>query len=44
VALMRVAPRATALVDLGVQACVLAVILVGFTVVHRVRFAQRSPG
>jgi O-antigen/teichoic acid export membrane protein len=44
VALMHGAPRATALVDLGVQACVLAVILVGFTVVHRVRFAQRSPG
>ena len=33
------APRATALVDLGVQAVVLVVIVCGFTVVHRVRVA-----
>jgi len=38
------APRATALVDLGVQACVLAVILVGFVVVHRVRLGRGTPG
>jgi O-antigen/teichoic acid export membrane protein len=38
------APRATALVDLGVQACVLAVIVVGFAAVHRVRFGGRGPG
>jgi O-antigen/teichoic acid export membrane protein len=31
------APRATALVDLAVQAAVLLVIVIGFTVVHRVR-------
>jgi O-antigen/teichoic acid export membrane protein len=31
------APRATALVDLGVQATVLAVIVAGFVVMHRVR-------
>jgi O-antigen/teichoic acid export membrane protein len=37
------APRATALVDLGVQACVLAVILVGFVVVHRVRLGKGTP-
>jgi O-antigen/teichoic acid export membrane protein len=34
------APRATALVDLGVQAGVLAVIGVGFAVVHRVRLGH----
>jgi len=38
------APRATALVDLGVQASVLAVILVGFAAVHRVRLGTRGPG
>ncbi len=35
------APRATALVDLGVQAGVLSVIVVGFVVVHRVRLGQQ---
>jgi O-antigen/teichoic acid export membrane protein len=34
------APRATALVDLVVQAVVLGVILVGFTVIHRVRLRR----
>ncbi len=34
------APRATALVDLAVQAGVLVVIVAGFTVVHRVRLRQ----
>jgi O-antigen/teichoic acid export membrane protein len=34
------APRATALVDLGVQATVLAVIVAGFVVVHRVRLGH----
>jgi O-antigen/teichoic acid export membrane protein len=38
------APRATALVDLAVQAGVLAVIGVGFAVVHRVRLGQSRPG
>jgi O-antigen/teichoic acid export membrane protein len=38
------APRATALVDLGVQAIVLAVILTGFIAVHRVRLGRRTPG
>jgi O-antigen/teichoic acid export membrane protein len=38
------APRATALVDLGVQACVLVVILVGFTLVHRFRVGKGTPG
>jgi O-antigen/teichoic acid export membrane protein len=36
------APRSTALVDLGVQATVLAVILVGFVLVHRVRIGPRA--
>ncbi len=34
------APRATALVDLAVQAGVLVVIVIGFAVVHRVRLGQ----
>jgi hypothetical protein len=38
------APRATALVDLAVQAGVLAVIVVGFAVVHRVRVGQVAAG
>ncbi len=39
------APRATALVDLGVQAVVLVVIVTGFTLVHRrVRVGRRSQG
>jgi O-antigen/teichoic acid export membrane protein len=37
-------PRATALVDVGVQAAVLAVILVGFVLVHRPRVEKRAPG
>jgi O-antigen/teichoic acid export membrane protein len=36
------APRATALVDLAVQAAVLTVLAVGFAVVHRVRLGQRA--
>jgi O-antigen/teichoic acid export membrane protein len=38
------APRATALVDLGVQAGVLAVTIVGFVVVHRVRLGRQPAG
>jgi O-antigen/teichoic acid export membrane protein len=38
------APRATAYVDLAVQAGVLAVIAVGFAVVHRVRVGQVAAG
>jgi hypothetical protein len=38
------APRATALVDLAVQSGVLAVIVVGFAVVHRVRMGQVPAG
>jgi O-antigen/teichoic acid export membrane protein len=38
------APRATALVDLAVQAGVLGVIVVGFAVVHRVRLAHVRAG
>jgi hypothetical protein len=38
------APRATALVDLGVQAVVLAVIVTGFVVVHRIRLREGRPG
>jgi O-antigen/teichoic acid export membrane protein len=38
------APRATALVDLAVQSGVLAVIVVGFTLVHRVRLGRVSAG
>jgi O-antigen/teichoic acid export membrane protein len=38
------APRATAYVDLAVQAGVLAVIIVGFAVVHRVRVGQVAAG
>jgi hypothetical protein len=34
------APRATAFADLVVQAGVAAVIVIGFTVVHRVRLRQ----
>jgi O-antigen/teichoic acid export membrane protein len=37
-------PRATALVDLGVQTLVLGVIVIGFTVVHRVRLAREPAG
>jgi O-antigen/teichoic acid export membrane protein len=36
------APRATALVDLGVQAVVLTVILIGFIMVHRVRLTSSN--
>jgi hypothetical protein len=36
-------PRATAWADLATQAGVLAVVLVGFAVVHRVRVLRRSP-
>jgi O-antigen/teichoic acid export membrane protein len=38
------APRATALVDVVVQAAVLLVIVVGFTAVHRVRISTRAEG
>ena len=38
------APRATALVDLGVQAVVLAVIVTGFVVVHRIRLGESRQG
>ena len=38
------APRATALVDLGVQAAVLAVIVIGFVVVHRIRLEETRQG
>jgi O-antigen/teichoic acid export membrane protein len=38
------APRATALVDLGVQAVVLAVIVTGFVVVHRIRLGESHQG
>jgi O-antigen/teichoic acid export membrane protein len=37
-------PRATALVDLGVQAAVLVVIVAGFAVVHRVRLERQPAG
>ena len=37
-------PRATALVDVGVQAVVLLVILCGFAVVHRVRVGRQVVG
>ena len=37
-------PRATALVDLAVQTLVLVVIVIGFTVVHRVRLAKEPAG
>ncbi len=37
-------PRATAFVDLGVQAVVLAVIVTGFAVVHRVRLSREPAG
>jgi O-antigen/teichoic acid export membrane protein len=40
VAAVHGAPRATAFVDLGVQAVVLAVILIGFVMVHRVRWTS----
>jgi O-antigen/teichoic acid export membrane protein len=36
-------PHATALVDLGVQAAVLAAIVIGFTVVHRIRLRGQAP-
>jgi O-antigen/teichoic acid export membrane protein len=42
VALVHGRPHATALVDLGVQAGVLAVVLVGFTVVHGIRLRSRG--
>ena len=38
------APRATAFVDLGVQAVVLAVIVAGFALVHRVRLSREPAG
>ena len=38
------APRATAFVDLAVQAAVLMVIVVGFAVVHRVRLSREPAG
>ncbi len=38
------APRATALVDLGVQAVVLFVIVCGFAIVHRVRVGRQVVG
>ncbi len=38
------APRATALADLSVQAGVLAVIVVGFALVHRVRLSREPAG
>jgi hypothetical protein len=38
------APRATALVDLAVQAAVLIVILAGFAAVHRARVGRRPQG
>jgi O-antigen/teichoic acid export membrane protein len=38
------APKATALADLGVQAAVLFVLLVGFTVVHRIRSGEQAHG
>jgi O-antigen/teichoic acid export membrane protein len=44
VAAVHGAPRATALVDLAVQAVVLAVIVVGFALVHRFRVGRRAPG
>ena len=37
-------PRATALVDLAVQAAVLVVIVIGFAVVHRVRLGRQPAG
>ncbi len=37
-------PRATAFVDLGVQAIVLAVIVAGFALVHRVRLSKEPVG
>jgi len=37
-------PRATAFVDLAVQAVVLGVIVVGFVVVHVVRFRRQPVG
>jgi O-antigen/teichoic acid export membrane protein len=37
-------PRATALVDVGVQAVVLLVIMCGFAVVHRVRVGRQAVG
>ena len=37
-------PRATALVDLGVQAVVLFVIVCGFAIVHRVRVGKQAVG
>jgi hypothetical protein len=42
VSLVHGAPRATAVVDLFVQAGVLVVVLSGFTVIHRVRI-RRGP-
>ncbi len=44
VSLVHGVPRATALVDLGVQAAVLLVILVGFVVLHRVRIRGGGAG
>ncbi|MGO9856365.1 MAG: hypothetical protein ACLPYY_15130 [Acidimicrobiales bacterium] len=38
------APRATAFVDLAVQAVVLVVIVIGFAVVHRVRVGRQAAG
>lgn len=38
------APQATAFVDLGVQAAVLAVIVAGFAMVHRVRLSREPAG
>jgi len=38
------APRATAFVDLGVQAAVLAVTVTGFVVVHRIRLEKEPAG
>jgi O-antigen/teichoic acid export membrane protein len=38
------APRATALVDLAVQAALLVVIVAGFAVVHRVRLGHQTAG
>ena len=38
------APRATALVDLAIQAVVLIVIVIGFAAVHRVRVGRQPAG
>jgi O-antigen/teichoic acid export membrane protein len=44
VSLVHGAPRATALVDLAVQAGVMLIIVTGFTVIHRVRLRHHAPG